>query len=110
VISGKAAPDRPKAGRLGRNLKFITMVVRAVCEATSPARRASSKGRRHAGHDLVTVVSEHLNGPLYMPVTEGSDLLAGKPPKVAMVACMRKLITILNQTVKTGQHWNPELA
>ena len=35
---------------------------------------------------------------------------AGKPPKVAMVACMRKLITILNEMVKTGQHWNPELA
>jgi len=35
---------------------------------------------------------------------------AGKPPKVAMVACMRKLITILNMMVKTGQHWNPELA
>jgi len=35
---------------------------------------------------------------------------AGKSPKVAMVACMRKLITILNQMVKTGQHWNPELA
>lgn len=34
---------------------------------------------------------------------------AGKPPKVAMVACMRKLITILNVMVKTGQYWNPEL-
>ncbi len=33
----------------------------------------------------------------------------GKPSKVAMVACMRKLLTILNQMVKTGQHWNPEL-
>ena len=32
---------------------------------------------------------------------------AGKPPRVA---CMRKLITILNVMVKTGQHWNPELA
>ena len=35
---------------------------------------------------------------------------AGKPPKVALVACMRKLITILNQMVKTGQHWDPEIA
>jgi len=35
---------------------------------------------------------------------------AGKPPKVAMVACMRKLITILNTMVKNGEHWNPELA
>ena len=34
----------------------------------------------------------------------------GKPPKVAIVACMRKLLTVLNVMVKTGQHWNPQLA
>jgi hypothetical protein len=27
----------------------------------------------------------------------------------ATVACMRKLLTILNVMVKTGQHWDPEL-
>jgi len=37
-------------------------------------------------------------------------LAAGKPPKVAMVAYMRKFITILNVMTKTGQHWNPALA
>lgn len=35
---------------------------------------------------------------------------AGKPPKVAMVACMRKMLTILNVMMKTGQQWDPELA
>lgn len=35
---------------------------------------------------------------------------AGKPPKVAMVACMRKLLTILNAMMKTGQPWNEKLA
>jgi transposase len=34
----------------------------------------------------------------------------GKPPKVALVACMRKLLTILNVMMKTGTHWDPELA
>jgi len=34
---------------------------------------------------------------------------AGKPPKVALVACMRKLITILNVMMKTGTHWDPEM-
>lgn len=29
----------------------------------------------------------------------------GKPPKVAIVACMRKLITILNHIVKINQKW-----
>lgn len=35
---------------------------------------------------------------------------AGKPPKVAMVACMRKMLTILNVMMKTGQQWDPALA
>jgi transposase len=35
---------------------------------------------------------------------------AGKPFKSAMVACARKLLTILNTMVKRNQHWNPELA
>ena len=34
----------------------------------------------------------------------------GKPAKVALVACMRKLLTILNVMVRTGQPWNATLA
>lgn len=33
---------------------------------------------------------------------------AGKPKKVALVACMRKLLTILNAIVKSGKAWDPE--
>jgi transposase len=33
-------------------------------------------------------------------------LAAGKPKKVALVACMRKLLTILNAVAKTGQPWS----
>jgi len=36
-------------------------------------------------------------------------LAAGKPKKVALVACMRKLLTILNAMVRSGKHWDPEL-
>ncbi len=32
---------------------------------------------------------------------------AGKPKKVAITACMRKLLTILNVMVKHHRHWNP---
>ncbi len=35
---------------------------------------------------------------------------AGKPKKVALVACMRRLITILNAMVKTGTVWQEKLA
>ena len=32
---------------------------------------------------------------------------AGKPPKVALVAAMRKLLTILNAMLKHQRHWSP---
>jgi len=35
---------------------------------------------------------------------------AGKQPKVALVACMRKMITILNTMIQTGTKWNEKLA
>jgi transposase len=35
-------------------------------------------------------------------------LAAGKAKKVALVACMRKLLTILNAMVRDMQPWNPE--
>lgn len=34
---------------------------------------------------------------------------AGKPKKVAIVACMRKLLTILNAMVRTGKYWDDSL-
>lgn len=32
---------------------------------------------------------------------------AGKPKRVALVACMRKLLVILNTMLKQGQPWSP---
>jgi len=33
----------------------------------------------------------------------------GKPPKLAMVACIRKLLTILNAMVRDGREWDPSI-
>lgn len=35
--------------------------------------------------------------------------LAGKPAKVALTACMRKLLVILNAMLKNRTYWNPKL-
>ena len=35
---------------------------------------------------------------------------AGKPKMVALVACMRKLLVILNAMLKTRTRWQPTLA
>ncbi|MFG1379737.1 transposase, partial [Xanthobacter autotrophicus] len=32
---------------------------------------------------------------------------AGKPPKVAITACMRKLLTILNAMIRSTPPWRP---
>ena len=37
-------------------------------------------------------------------------LAAGKPKKVALTACMRKLLTILNSMMRSGEPWNPTFA
>ena len=37
-------------------------------------------------------------------------LAAGKLPKVALVACMHKLLTILNAMVRDQRRWDPLLA
>lgn len=34
-------------------------------------------------------------------------IAAGKPAKVALVACMRKLLTIINAIIKSGTPWQP---
>jgi len=35
---------------------------------------------------------------------------AGKPKKIAIIACIRKMIVILNSMVRDGVPWNPEMA
>jgi hypothetical protein len=35
--------------------------------------------------------------------------VAGKPKKLALTACIRKLLTILNVMVKMGQHWTHQV-
>ena len=35
---------------------------------------------------------------------------AFKPKKLALVACMRKLLTVVNVMVRTATRWNPDCA
>jgi transposase len=52
-------------------------------------------------------------GVRYNPVLRDLSLrlcAAGKPKKLALTACMRKLLTILNAMVRDHTTWNCELA
>jgi len=37
-------------------------------------------------------------------------LAAGKPKKVAIIACLRKMVVMLNAMVRDGEYWNPKMA
>ena len=37
-------------------------------------------------------------------------LATGKPKKLALTACMRKLLTTLNSMARSGQRWDPTVA
>ena len=37
-------------------------------------------------------------------------LATSKPKKVALTACMRKLLTILNNMMRTGERWETTIA
>ncbi len=38
------------------------------------------------------------------------QIASGKPPKVALTACMRKLLTIINAMAPTGTRWEADYA
>ncbi len=102
----------PELGQLNR--KEIAALV-GVAPMNKESGSYTGKRRIRAGRPKIRTV-------LFMAVMSASQsnpkikaqyqrlLAAGKPPKVALVACMRKLITTLNAMMKTGQRWNPDLA
>jgi len=54
----------------------------------------------------LSIWSASRHNPLIRPFYERLRA-AGKPPKVAQVACMRKLLTILNAMIRDNAPWNP---
>lgn len=61
-----------------------------------------------SGLYLPTLTATRMNGPI--KDTYDRLIKRGKPHKVAMIACMRKLLTILNAMVRDGKPWKEELA
>ena len=69
--------------------------------------RCIKGGRRWVRNGLYMpcVGAATLNNPVFKAFYE--RLIAkGKPPKVALVACMRKLIIILNTMIARGEKWD----
>ncbi len=107
VLSRTLLADLPELGRLSR--REIAKLV-----GVAPLSRDSGilRGRRFVQGGRASV-----RAVLYMGALVGIKrnvilhafyhrlVTAGKPKKLALVACMRKLLTILNTIVRTGQPW-----
>jgi transposase len=99
--------DLPELGRLDRR-----QLAALVGLAPYPQDSGQHRGERHIAHGRAAVrcalymatLSARSSNPVIHRYYEGL-LEAGKLPKVALVACMRKLLTILNAMVKHQLPW-----
>lgn len=110
VVSQTLVAELPELGRLNRR-QIAALVGVAPINRDSGTRRGvrSTWGGRATVRRIVFMAA--LVAARRNPVIRAFYLrllAAGKPKKVALVACMRKLLTILNTMLQTQQRWNPE--
>jgi transposase len=110
VVSRTLLAELPELGHLDR---------KAIAKLAGVAPLADDSGK-HKGKRHIWGGRSSVRSSLYMAALVASrrnpvlsahyqQLLArGKPPKVALVACMRKLLVCLNAMLRTGQSWSPQ--
>jgi len=110
VLSRTLLADLPELGRLSRR-----EIAKLVGVAPLSRDSGTMRGRRFVQGGRATV-----RAMLYMAALVATKrnavirgfyqrlVAAGKPKKLALVACMRKLLTILNTMVRTRTRWNAE--
>lgn len=112
VLAYTLLSDLPELGSLNRK-EIAALVGVAPMNRESgnyQGKRRIRGGRANVRKVLFMAIMSAMQSNPKLKRQYQSMKAAGKPPKVAMVACMRKLITILNTMVKNGEHWRPELA
>ena len=109
VASATLIAQLPELGKLDRGAicALVGVAPMANDSGTTRGRRRVKGGRFEVRRVLyMAVVSAIRFNPLikafYRRLTA-----AGKPPKVAIVACMRKLLVTLNAMVRDSTRWDP---
>ncbi len=109
VVSITLIAELPELGRLnGKEIAALAGVAPLNRDSgTLAGRRTVWGGRarvRNALYMAALVASRHnpVIRKFYLRLCE-----AGKPKKVALTACMRKLLLIVNSMIKNKQKWNP---
>jgi transposase len=112
VLSRTLLADLPELGRLSRR-----EIAKLVGVAPLSRDSGTMRGRRFVQGGRATV-----RAVLYMAALVATKrnivirtfylrlVAAGKPKKLALVACMRKLLTILNVIARTATPWRAEAA
>ena len=107
VLSRTLLADLPELGRLSRReiAKLVGVAPLSRDSGTMRGRRFVQGGRTtvRAVLYMAALVATKRNAVIrtfYLRL-----VAAGKPKKLALVACMRKLLTILNVMVRTAQPW-----
>lgn len=100
--------DLPELGALGR--RQITSLVGLAPFAKDSGKKSGYR-RIRAGRAAprTALYLAAMNGARFNPVLKAMYdrmIKAGKPPKVALIALARKLLTILNAMVRDGTDWN----
>lgn len=107
VLSRTLLADLPEIGQLDRR-KIAALVGVAPLNADSGKMRGKRRvwgGRAHVRAVLyMATISASMHNPVIRPLYERL-CKSGKAKKVALTACMRKLLTILNAMIKHNTPW-----
>ena len=104
--------ELPELGSLDRR-EAAAVVGVAPLNRDSGKHRGSRRCWGGRGHVRAALYMAALVGVRYNPTLKEFYerlLRAGKPKKVALTACMRKLLTTLNAMLKHHTAWNPQTA
>jgi transposase len=107
IASATLIAALPELGRLDRRAISALVGVAPVAHdsRTSRGRRHIQGGRFEVRRVLyMATLTATVRNPVIRAYYERL-LAAGKLPKVALVACMRKLLTTLNAMVRDSSHW-----
>ena len=112
ILSRTLLADLPELGRLSRReiAKLAGIAPLSRDSGTMRGRRFVQGGRAPVRAVLYMAALVATRRNPVIKVFYQRLVAAGKPKKLALVACMRKLLTVLNVMVRTATPWNPEFA
>ncbi|MDF5632538.1 transposase, partial [Vibrio parahaemolyticus] len=111
VASATLIAELPELGRLNRReiAALVGVAPMANDSGASRGRRRIQGGRFDVRRVLyMAALTASRRNPVIKAFYERL-IAAGKLPKVALVACMRKLLTVLNAMVRTNKPWDNAL-